>query len=88
MNETTIEQGFRLLRAGCPDVKLRYQNEHKIVPEAIQLGRLWDLAHKLYRPEFEGPAWDFPTELSSGELIEALVCALEKFYNEKYNGGK
>lgn len=85
MNETTIAQGFRLLKAGCPEVELRYQNEHKIVPVAISLGRLWDMAHKLYRAEDLGPAWEFPTELTSNELIEALVQALEDYYMQQNN---
>ena len=76
------------MKAGCPEVKLRYQSQHKIVPEAIPLGRLWDLAHQLFRPEYEGPVWEFPTELTSNELIEALVTALEDYYTQKHNGGE
>ena len=86
MNETTKEQGFRLVKAGCPEVSLRMDG-HKIVPEPIPLGRLWDLVHNITEPEL-GPAWEFPTELTSNELIEALVRALEDHYTDRDNGSK
>lgn len=78
MNETTIKQGRRLLAAGCPFVKLHMtETTHKIVPDPIPLDRLCDIAHKL---ELE---YEFPLELTSNELIEALVAAIEKHYNDE-----
>ena len=78
MTGTTISQGRRLLTAGCPDVKLHMQPAaHKIVPDPIPLGRLWDMVHKL------GLEYEFPTELTSKELTEALVVALEDYYSNK-----
>jgi hypothetical protein len=76
MNETTIHQGRRLLTAGCPDVSIRMDG-HKIVPEPISLGRLWDIAHGL------GLEYEFPLELTSNELTEALVAALENYYRDE-----
>ena len=77
-NQTTIEQGRRLLAAGCPFVKLHMtETTHKIVPDPIPLGRLWDIAHKL---ELE---YEFPLELTSSELTEALVAAIEKHYRNE-----
>ena len=74
-NQTTIEQGRRLLEAGCPYVKLHMQTAaHQIVPDPIPLGRLWDIAHGL------GLEYEFPLELKSSELTEALVAAIEKHY--------
>ena len=79
-NQTTIEQGRRLLAAGCPVVKLHMQpSAHKIVPDPIPLGRLWDMVHKL------GLEYEFPTELTSKELTEALVAALENYYRDEKN---
>lgn len=76
-NQTTIEQGRRLLAAGCPFVKLHMtETTHKIVPDPIPLGRLWDIAHSL------GLEYEFPLELTSNELIEALVAAIEDYYKE------
>ena len=77
-NQTTIAQGRRLLAAGCPFVKLHMQPAaHKIVPDPIPLGRLWDIAHGL------GLEYEFPLELTSSELTEALVAAIEKHYNDE-----
>lgn len=77
-NQTTIEQGRRLLAAGCPFVNLHMQPaNHRIVPDPIPLGRLWDLAHKL------GLEYEFPLELTSNELTEALVAAIEKHYKDE-----
>ena len=77
-NETTIEQGRRLLAAGCPFVNLLMQPaNHKIVPDPIPLGRLWDIAHSL------GLEYEFPLELTSSELTEALVAALEDYYRNE-----
>lgn len=76
MTETTISQGRRLLAAGCPDVSIRMDG-HKIAPEPIPLGRLWDIAHKL---ELE---YEFPLELTSNELIEAIVAAIEDHYRSE-----
>ena len=76
MTETTISQGRRLLTAGCPDVSIRMDG-HKIVPEPISLGRLWDIAHKL------GLEYEFPLELTSNELIEAIVTAIEDYYRDE-----
>lgn len=77
-NQTTIEQGRRLLAAGCPFVKLHMQPAaHQIVPAPIPLGRLWDIAHGL------GLEYEFPMELTSSELTEALVAAIEKHYRNE-----
>ena len=77
MTETTIAQGRRLLAAGCPYVNLHIQPaNHKIVPDPIPLGRLWDIAHKL------GLEHEFPLELTSNELIEAIVTAIEDYYRD------
>lgn len=77
-NQTTIEQGRRLLAAGCPFVNLHMQPAaHKIVPDPIPLGRLWDIAHSL------GLEYEFPLELTSNELTEALVAALEDHYRSE-----
>lgn len=81
-NQTTIDQGFRLLVSGCPFVKVHtVRNTHQIVPDPIPLGRLWDIAHGL------GLEYEFPlAELKSSELTEALVAAIEKHYrNESSN---
>lgn len=80
-NQTTIEQGRRLLEAGCPFVKLHMQPaNHKIVPDPIPLGRLWDIAHKL------GLEYEFPLVLTSKELTEAIVAAIEKHYRNESKG--
>ena len=77
-NQTTIAQGFRLIKAGCPYVTLHMQEAaHKIVPDPIPLGRLWDIAHAL------GIREPFTPELSSEELTEALVAAIEEHYRNK-----
>lgn len=77
-NQTTIEQGRRLLAAGCPFVKLHMTGTtRKIVPDPIPLGRLWDIAHGL------GLEYEFPLELTSAELTEALVAALEDYYRNE-----
>ena len=77
-NQTTIAQGRRLLAAGCPFVTLHMQPaNHKIVPDPIPLGRLWDIAHGL------GLEYEFPLELTSNELTEALVTALEDYYRNE-----
>ena len=77
-NQTTIAQGFRLIKAGCPYVKLHMQEvTHKIVPDPIPLGRLWDIAHLI------GVRTPFTTELASEELTEALVAAIEDHYLAK-----
>lgn len=75
-NETTKEQGRRLLVAGYPYVKLHLAG-HKIVPDPIPLGRLWDIAHGL------GLEYEFPLELTSNELTEALVVAVESYYRDE-----
>ena len=72
-NQTTIAHGRRLLAAGCPFVSIRMDG-HKIVPEPIPLGRLWDIAHSL------GLEYESPLELTSNELTEALVAAIETYY--------
>jgi len=76
MNESTIRQARRLFAAGCPDVHLGMAG-HQITFEPIPLGRLWDIAHNL---KLE---YDFPTELTSNELVECLVTAIEEYYNNK-----
>ena len=76
MNETTIKQSFRMLEAGCPDVQLRMEG-HKIVAEPMPLGRLWDIVHNL------GVEYDFPVEMTSNELVEALVRAVEDYYGNQ-----
>ena len=75
-NQTTIHQGRRLLAAGCPFVKV-HMDGHKIMPEPIPLGRLWDIAHGL------GLEYEFPLELTSNELTEALVADIEKHYRNE-----
>lgn len=77
-HQTSIAQGSRLLAAGCPFVKLHMQEvTHKIVPDPIPLGRLWDIAHRL------GLEYEFPLELTAKELVEALVAAIEKHYSKE-----
>ena len=77
-NQTTIAQGRRLLAAGCPFVTLHMQPaNHKIVPDPIPLGRLWDIAHGLVLE------YEFPLEHTSNELTEALVTALEDYYRNE-----
>lgn len=76
MNETTIKQSFRMLEAGCPEVRLRMDG-HKIIAEQMPLGRLWDTAHNL------GLEYEFPTDLTSNELVEALVRAIEDYYRNQ-----
>ena len=76
-NQTTIAQGRRLLAVGCPEVSIRMDG-HKILPEPIPIGRLWDIAHSL------GLKYDFPLELTSNELTEALVTAIEKHYRRNH----
>ena len=77
-NQTTIEQGRRLLAAGRPGVKLHMQPaNHKIVPDPIPLGRLWDIAHRL------GLEYEFPLELTSAELTDAIVTAIEDYYRNE-----
>ena len=75
-NQTTFEQGRRLLAAGCPYVHLTTDGHH-ITVTPIPLGRLWDIAHGL------GLEYEFPLELKSSELTEALVAAIEKHYNDE-----
>lgn len=81
MNETTIRQARRLFAAGCPFVNIATVGHH-ITFEPVPLGRLWDMAHRI------GLEYEFPTELTSNELIEALVTALEDYYTQKHNGGE
>ena len=76
MNETTIKQSFRMLEAGCPEIPLRMSG-HKIVADNIPLGKLWDIVHNL------GLEYEFPTELTSNELVEALVRAIEDYYHNQ-----
>lgn len=57
-------------------MKLRMDGHH-VVPEPISLGRLWDIAHGI------GLEYEFPTELTSNELLEALVTAIEEYYIEE-----
>ena len=76
MNESTTRQARRLFAAGCPDVHLGMSG-HVITFEPIPLGRLWDMAHKL------GLEYEFPLELTSNELTEALVAAIEKHYQDE-----
>lgn len=79
MNESTISQARRLFAAGCPDISLSLVSHHRITFEPIPLGRLWDMAHKL------GLEYEFPLELTSNELTEALVAALEDYYRHENN---
>ena len=73
MNETTIKQSKRLLAAGYPDVDLRMVG-HSIVVMPVPLYRLWDAVHQLN-------VWhEFRNDLTSNELIEALVQILEEHY--------
>lgn len=75
-NQTTIAHGRRLLAAGCPFVSIHMAG-HKIVPEPIQLGRLWDIAHGL------GLEYEFPLELDSEGLTDALVAAIVTHYQNE-----
>lgn len=73
MDSTTIKQSKRLLAAGYPDVDLRMSG-HTVVVEPVPLGRLWDAVHQLN-------VWhEFRNDLTSNELIEALVQILEDHY--------
>ena len=74
-NQTTISQGRRLLAVGCPYVHLTTVG-HYITVSPIPLGRLWNIAHGL------GLEYEFPLELTSSELTEALVAAIEDYYKE------
>lgn len=76
MNESTIRQARRLFAAGCPDISLSMVSHH-ITFEPIPLGRLWDIAHRL------GLQYEFPLELTSNELTEALVTAIEDHYRSE-----
>ena len=76
MNETTITQARRLFEAGCPDIRVSMAGHH-IIFEPVTLGRLWDMAHKL------GLEYEFPLELTSIQLVESLVTAIEKHYRDE-----
>ena len=76
MNDTTIGQARRLFAAGCPFVSLGTVGHH-ITFEPVPLGRLLDIAHRL------GLEYEFPLELTSNELIEALVVAIEDYYRDE-----
>lgn len=78
MNATTRNQTMRLLKAGCPGIRTGMDG-HRITFESIQLDRLWDMVH------VTGCEYEIPTELTSAELVEALVAILEKHYTQKYN---
>ena len=69
---------MRLLKAGCPDIRTGMDG-HCITFEPIQLDRLWDMVHAL------GFEYELPTELTSAELVEALVAILEKHYMQNQN---
>lgn len=73
MNTTTKKQSNRLLAAGYPKMTLRMVG-HTVVVEPLTLGQLWDAVHEL-------DTWyEFRNDLSSNELIEALVQTLEMHY--------
>ena len=76
MNETTVSQARRLFEAGCKDIRLCMVGHH-ITFEPVPLGRLWDMAHRL------GIEYEFPLELTSIQLVEALVAAIEKHYRDE-----
>lgn len=77
MNETTIEQGRRLLAAGCPFVKVRIDDHHHIRPEPLTLGRLWDLTRRHgIKLEVSNTAWD------SEALIELIVQIITAYYEQ------
>ena len=87
-NQTTIEQGLRLLAVGYPHVTLHMQPaNHKIVPDAIPLGRLWDLADRDGLlgsvEELLVQARQMDGRVSSEDLTETLVQALENHYRNK-----
>ena len=87
-NQTTIEQGRRLLAAGYPHVTLHMQPaNHKIVPDPIPLGRLWDLADRDGLlgsvEELLVQARQMDGRVSSEDLTETLVQALENHYRNK-----
>lgn len=74
-NQTTKEQGIRLLMAGCPYVKLHLTpGSHQIVPDPIELGRLWDIAGII------GVKAQYETGLTSKELTEAIVKDIVDHY--------
>lgn len=73
MNTTTRKQSARLLEAGFPKVTLRMVG-HTVVVEPLTLGQLWDAVHEL------NTWYEFRNDLSSNELIEALVQTLEMHY--------
>ena len=78
MNATTRNQTMRLLKAGCPGIRTGMDG-HRITSEPIQLDRLWDMVHAT------GDEYELPTDLTSAELMEALVAILEKHYMQKNN---
>lgn len=72
MNETTHEQGLRLVKAGYSDVTLVVDEFHHIMAKPIPLGKLWDAVRKLDRMAH------IPTTISSKDLVETLVRILEE----------
>lgn len=73
MNTTTKKQNNRLLAAGYPKMTLRMVG-HTVIVEPLTLGQLWDAVHEL------NTWYEFRNDLSSNELIEALVQTLEMHY--------
>lgn len=73
MNTTTKKQSNRLLAAGYPKMTLRMVG-HTVVVKPLTLGQLWDAVHEL------NIWYEFRNDLSSNELIEALVQTLEMHY--------
>ena len=78
MNETTRKQSMRLLAVGYPGVGLILNDSHHIITQPVPLGRLWDDVHQL------NTWYDFRNDLTSNELIEALVQILEDHYTRKH----
>ena len=77
MNETTHKQAMRLLAVGYPGVHVGLRG-HQITVEPVPLGKLWDAVHAL-------DTWyEFRNDLTSNELIEALVRILEDHYTRKH----
>jgi len=78
MNETTKKQSERLLAVGFPDVGVLLDRDHHIILQPVTLGKLWDAVRAL-------DTWyDFRNDLTSAELIEALVQILEDHYIRKH----
>lgn len=77
MNETTHKPSARLLAVGFPGVRVGLHG-HRISLEPVPLGKLWDAVHAL------GTWYEFRNDLTSNELVEALVRILEDHYTRNH----